>query len=57
MNLLKPFDGGLKKGICKAALSGFIIWYSGLVWTRTMHKWPLAIHWQLGFSWKRVCIF
>ena len=38
-------------------LSGVIIWYSGLVWTRTMHEWPLAIHWRLGFLWKRVCIF
>ncbi len=27
-------------------VSGVIIWYSGLVWTCTMHKWPLVIHWQ-----------
>ena len=25
-------------------MSGVIIWYSGLVWTRTMHEWQLAIH-------------
>ena len=26
-------------------VSGVIIWYSGLVWTRSMHEWLLAIHW------------
>ncbi len=25
-------------------------YYSGLVWTRIMHEWPLAIRWRLGFS-------
>ena len=27
--------------------------YSSLVWTRTMHQWPLAMYRQLGFSGKR----
>ena len=35
---------------CRSLMAVDVRRYSGLVWTRIMHEWLLANHWQLGFS-------